>query len=177
MSRALPWLLLFLAVAATAHLVTIVLTPRVLMGVAMHRLGNAGVNRIVHAPRADETQRVVVMPSPDFLYSYCVYDLAQGALHLSARVPSGSYWSVSLYDAKTDNFFAADDRTPEHGELDLLLVPASAELPDDATGTRLVRSPSRRGIVLFRSLIDRDERLPELDSLRRQARCEAQPFS
>lgn len=176
MSRYLRGLLLFVAIAVAAHVTTIVLVPRALMWAAMHRIGSAGTNHIIHAPRADETQRVVVMPSPDFLYSYCVYDLTRDDLRIRASIPSGSYWSASLYDAQTNNFYAIDDRMLKDGHLDLLLVsPQSSSAALATAEMRSVRSPSLRGVVLFRSLIDRDERLAELDTIRRLATCEAVP--
>ena len=180
--RLIRWLIgssTLLLIAALTYSATIRLAPSALMFAVTHRLASlGGVNQIVHAPRADEHQRSVVMPSPDFLYSYCVYDLSHGALRVQASVPADTYWSVSAYDAHTDNYYAIDDRSLPAHRLDLLLIAAQSPLPSPAssgsTADFVVRSPSTRGILLFRTLVDRDARVTELDQARRQASCQSE---
>ena len=176
--RLIRWLigsLTVLLIAALTYSATIRLAPSALMFAVTHRLASlGGVNQLVHAPRADEHQRSVVMPSPDFLYSYCVYDLSHGALRVQASVPADTYWSVSAYDARTDNYYAIDDRSLPAHRLDLLLIAAQAPAPSGSTADFVVRSPSTRGILLFRTLVDRDARVTELDQARRQASCQSE---
>jgi uncharacterized membrane protein len=175
LKRLAPWLLAGLLLAIGAYEGAILATPRALMWLVMRRLGAVGgVDQIVHAPRADEGQRRIVMPSSDLLYSYCVYDLALGPLHVHAEAPAGTYWSLSAFDARTDNYYAVNDRDPGAAGFDLVLVEEGADtagLPATAA-TRVVRSPSRRGLLLFRTLVDRDERAAELDTARRRSYCE-----
>jgi uncharacterized membrane protein len=167
---------LFLVLVAVFHAAAILAAPRVLMWLAMSKLEHlGGVGHIVHAPRADENSRRIVMPSPDLLYSYCVYDLAQGPLRVHAAIPPDTYWSLSAYDASTNNWYVVDDRGAGSNDVDLLVLAPDAAQPQAEPGLRVARSPSRRGLLLFRTLVDRDERGPSLDAARRQASCAPQP--
>jgi uncharacterized membrane protein len=176
MKRCAVQVLVFLLLAAFAYEATILATPRLLMAYAMHRVtAGVGLNHILHAPRADENARAIVMPSPDLLYSACAYDLAAGPLRVHAPIPRETYWSLAAYDARTDNYFTIDDRTAEADAVDLVLVADDVPLPAAASGTRVVRAPGNKGLVLLRTLVDRDERASELDGARRQASCAALP--
>ncbi len=164
---------LFIGVAATAHEITILLTPRVLMWTAMHRLEHIahGDNRISHRPRVDERSREIVMPSTDFLFSDCVYDLSEGPLRVSAEIPQGTYWSLSAYSERTDNFYIVNDRTAGGTEIALVLAAKGQTLPPSVAGLPVVRSPSRRGVLLFRTLINDELNIAEIDRERRRAQC------
>jgi len=74
--------------------------------------GRLRPNTILHAPRPTSRSRGVVRPSPDMLYSICVYDLsaAGGAVRVSTHDMPETYWSVSLFDVDTNNFYALNDR-------------------------------------------------------------------
>jgi uncharacterized membrane protein len=166
-----PWFALAIAVAVTAHLVSVRLLPHAVMGLVLAKVGP--MDSVRHGKRPDETSRAVVRPSPDLLYSTCPYDLADGPLRVTAPVPAGTYWSVSAFDADTNNFFVENDRQAG-AKVDFLLVQAADghKLPK---GVAVVVSPSRRGLVLFRTLIDDEARLPEIDRVRREAKCGTLP--
>lgn len=171
MMRMLPWTIATLALAALVHLATVWAVPRVIMAEAMRRLADqGGVNTAWFPPRPDATSRAIVRPSPDLLYGACAFDLRDGPLQLSAEVPGGSYWSLSLFAANTDNFFVVNDVTAGSSHVDVVLVEAGSTTAPP-TGARVVESPSRRGIALTRTLIDRDDREPALDAVRRTFRC------
>jgi uncharacterized membrane protein len=166
-------LLLFAGVAAAVHEATILLAPRLLMWAAMRKLEHLahGYNRILHGPRVDERRHEVVMPSPDLLYSDCVYDLGRGPLRVSAEIPRGTYWSLSAYAERTDNFYTVDDRTAGSTRIALVLATEGQPLPASAAGLPVVRSPSQRGVLLFRTLIDDEAHFAEIDRARRSADC------
>jgi len=137
-----------LAIAVLAHLAVIHATPRMLTGIAITRLGEAGFNQWRLAPRITETARTIVRPAPDFAYSACAYDLRDGPIRL--RVSAWKdYWSLSLYAANSDNYFVLHDREV-HGDGDLILVRAGRAAPDG--DARVAYSPSRRGVALIRRL-------------------------
>ncbi len=127
-------------------------------------IAREATNVALPAPRADANARTVVRPSPDLLYTACVFDLSQGPLHITAPVQDG-YVSVSGFSADSSNFFAVNDRnTPVAADgrkrFDLLLTrDVSVTAPE---GTRVIVSPSTRGLVLFRSLIPDEAALPQL---------------
>ncbi len=137
-----------LLIAAIAHLAIIFATPRVLMNVAFDRLSAGGANAWRIADRVTPLSRTIVRPSPDFAYSACAYDLADGPLTI--RVGSWhAYWSLSLYAANSDNYFVIDDREA-HSGTEIVLVRRRRDGPEDAA--RVVQSPSTRGIALIRRL-------------------------
>ncbi|MBK6704983.1 MAG: DUF1254 domain-containing protein [Caulobacteraceae bacterium] len=108
----------------------------------MERISRGGtrINQWSHAPRTDEEARRVVRPSPDLAYSACVYDLAQGPLHVTAAAWD-DYMSVSVFAANSDNIFVQNDREAPNG-VDFVLVRAGAAVPSGAV--QVVESPSRR---------------------------------
>jgi uncharacterized membrane protein len=147
-----------LAIAALTHLVAVWAVPRVIMARTIAALDTLGAhNRPLHPPRPTDRSRGVVMPSPDLLYTACSFDLGAGPLRVSAPIPA-TYWSVALFADNTDNFFVLDDRAAGTPSVDILLI-GPGEHVEAAAGERLVRAPSRRGIVLFRTLISRDDDL------------------
>ncbi|MCU0670784.1 MAG: DUF1254 domain-containing protein [Myxococcota bacterium] len=173
MRRAWPWTFAALALAAAVHLAVVWSVPRVIMAEAMRRMIEAGgVNAAHFPPRVDATSRAIVRPSPDLLYASCAFDLGDGPVRLTADVPDAGYWSLSLFAANTDNFFVVDDRDAggDGARVDLVLVKAGAQA-NAPPGARVVEAPTTRGIVLTRTLIDGEERVPFLDAARRTFRC------
>ena len=72
---------------------------------------NTGPNTFHHGRAPTHKSRQIVMPSPDLVYSSCVYDLAAGDLVIAGELPpEGHYWSLSLYAHNTDNYFVLNDR-------------------------------------------------------------------
>ncbi len=137
-----------LAIAVLTHFAIIHAAPRMMMGVAMERIGAAGSNIWQVAERVTPSSRAIVRPSPDFAYSACVYDLSRGPMTIRVA-PWMDYWSLSLYAANSDNYFVLDDREARSGA-DIVLTrnrDATAE-----SAERVVVSPSTRGIALIRRL-------------------------
>jgi uncharacterized membrane protein len=167
------WLAATLLVALLVHGATVYFLPHLIMARTMAGMSRvAGVNAMFHGPRPTSRSRGVVRPSPDLLYSSCVYDLdaANGALHVHARDMPATYWSVSLFDSNTDNFYVINDRQAKDGSVDFLLIAPGAFV--DGTRLPVVTAPSRRGIVLFRTLINDETKVAEIDTARHRARCE-----
>ena len=87
------WIILTLALAVVFHLLTVTLFPRVIMAVAIRRILNRSgseINTLIHSPRVTVDSRQVVKPSPDLLYSICVYDVSEKPLRITATVPDGT---------------------------------------------------------------------------------------
>lgn len=171
MIRGLVYGLVILILAAIVHIAAIWALPYVIMDRVGGRIAAeiGGVNRPGHPPPATDRSRQVVMPSPDLLYTACVFDLGEGPVRVQAEVPD-TYWSVAFYAANSDNFLTINDRALPSRKLDLLLVGPEAASPTGGSA-RIVRSPSRRGIVLFRTLLLDPADLPRLDSVRQMTGC------
>ena len=170
------WIVAALVLALGVYAATVLFLPRIIMNRTMGAIAHAtGVNTMAHGKRPTARSRGVVRPSPDLLYSTCIYDLeaAHGVLHVHAQGMPATYWSVSAFDAETNNFHVENDRQAKNGGVDFLLIAKGAF----ADGTRLpvVISLTNRGIILFRTLINDETHFAEIDAARRHARCE--PFA
>lgn len=167
------WLAAVLAVAAVVHVASVMLLPHVIMNRTMGAIAHrTGVNKMAHAPRPTAAARGIVRPSPDLLYSTCVFDVSGGPVRVHVSGMPDTYWSVSVFDNETDNFYVINDRQAKSGGVDFVIAAPGTRA--DRTKPPVVVAPSTRGLVLFRTLIDDDKRLAEIDAGRRHAACE--PF-
>ena len=170
MIRGLTYGLVTLILAAIVHIAAVWALPYVIMDRVGSRIAGeiGGVNRPGFPPPANDRSRQVVMPSPDLLYTACVFDLDHGPLRVRAEVPH-TYWSVAFYAANSDNFLTLNDRALPDRKLNILLMAPDAVITGGSA--RIVHAPSRRGIVLFRTLLLDPTDLPRLDAARRTMTC------
>jgi uncharacterized membrane protein len=142
------------AVAVAVHALAVWAVPRLIMS---RVLGNAAQLRdggVYLPPMTDHRQRAIVMPSPDLLYALCAFDLRDRPMRVRARPDAApGYWSIALYASNSDNFFVVNDRQAVGGAVDLLLVGPGAPAPAGGSA-RVVRSPTDRGLLLMRVLVD-----------------------
>jgi uncharacterized membrane protein len=146
----MKWLIGTLSLALSLHLVGVYALPYLIM----HRVMGAfeqqagGVNRMIHTPPSTHLSRTIVKPSPDLLYSVCVYDVIKGDVKITVP-PYNSYISVAVYQANSDNFLISAK--------DILLT-------KDA--------PSQKGIVLIRYLVQDEGDIVEAKKAQSKAKCE-----
>ncbi|HEX3810002.1 MAG TPA: DUF1254 domain-containing protein [Rhizomicrobium sp.] len=162
----LPWVAIAVAVAAIVHLATLYAVPGFVMSRAFAIMG--APNAMHHGKRVDEHSHAVVRPSPDLLYSACPFDLSAGPLRVRSPVVPHTYWSVSGFDDATNNFFAMNDNGVQ-GVVDFLIVQQGTK--PNTEGFKTIISPTRKGIILFRTLINGEKNFALFDALRRQATC------
>jgi uncharacterized membrane protein len=166
------WIALTVVVAALVHVGSLYALPYFAMDRALSILGDRNVMH--HLARADANSRGVVRPSPDLLYSACPYDLSKGPLEVRATVPHDTYWSISAFDDDTNNWFVLDDRQAARGKLDLVVQAPDRDKEVAATERRqVVTSPSQRGLLLIRVLINNEDSLAAIDRVRKLATCGA----
>lgn len=146
--------------------------PVRLMSMAEQRLlkmRNNASNTFFHGRAPTAKARQIVMPSPDLVYSSCVYDLARGPLRLQGNLPpAGHYWSLSLYAHNTDNYFVLNDRELPDRRFDLTLHPPSARVDDSKS---VVTSPSVTGIALIRMIQRREDDLAMIQASQQSTSC------
>jgi uncharacterized membrane protein len=166
---------LVLVVAALVHVVALWLLPRVIMRIVIDTAGREAVGGRVAPPPVDHTARRIVMPSPDLLYALCPYDVSRGPLRFTLAVPPGdqAYWSLAFYAANTDNYRVINDRSVTGDTVDLLLV-REGNVPRGPSAATVLRSPSDRGVMLFRALVRSPADLERAEALRRGLRCAPQ---
>ncbi|MEM9014541.1 MAG: DUF1254 domain-containing protein [Pseudomonadota bacterium] len=140
-------LLLFVGAAFAGHWVTLEIIPKKAMQTVIDRAGQSGEreNVLIHAPPVTPNSRRVVRPSPDLIYSICVYDLDEGPIKLSLT-PSDHYASLSLYDDKTNNFFV-ENNIGRQGKVLSVIV---SKTENTLGSAKTVTSPSMKGVALIR---------------------------
>ena len=166
------WLLPIAAGALAAVLawhLALVAAPFGLMRVAMNRLGSQGrVNAFAHGPPTRAERQPVVRPSPDLLYSICVFDLSERPLLIDVPPIPGHYWSVSVFDARTDVAAVRSDRDTRGGPARLALTARGQSAP---AGYERVPVAYTRGMALLRVLVSGEDDYRAVDPLRQQATC------
>jgi uncharacterized membrane protein len=75
-----------------------------------------------------------------------------------------------VFDADTNNFFALNDEQSTTGEANFALMPQASTA--EASRLPIVGAPTSRGIVLFRTLVNDQAHLAEIDAARHNAVCE-----
>ena len=168
----LRWIVLTLALAVIFHFLTVTLFPRVIMALATQRIQNRSgseVNTLLHSPRVTVDSRHVVKPSPDLLYSLCVYDVAEKALRISVPVPD-TYWSISFYQTNTDNFYVLNDRQAKSNPVEIVLVGPDMTVPP-VENAQVVVAPTNKGVFLLRSLIKDEDKLGDFIKIQKLAKC------
>lgn len=166
-----------LVIAVVVHLLAVWLAPRLIMQVLMHGPTARAMdmqNKAAFPPAVTAASRAVVMPSPDLLYSVCVFDVSGGPVHITANPGLPSYWSVALYAANSDNFYVVNDRQAAGKPVDLWLVSegANTRATPVPVGSQLVVTPSTQGFLLMRVLTgDYEAEQALVEPARRTLRC------
>lgn len=128
-----------------------------------------GPNTFHHGRAPTHRSRQIVMPSPDLVYSSCVYDLSAGNLVIAGDLPpEGHYWSLSLYAHNTDNYFVLNDRELPARSFEIVLRRDGNGSP---AGVRTVASPTRTGIALVRMIQRKADDLPLIQASQQSIRC------
>jgi len=163
---------LVLVLAAVFHILTVMFYPTGLLFALSMKQRKTGlkVNTVYHAPRVTSASREVVRPSPDLLYSICSYDVSEAPLRITAPVPD-TYWSLSFFASNTDNFFVINDRQVQSKTVEVVLVGPGRSAPK-GEAAMVVRSPTHRGVALFRTLVTDESQVPDLIRIQKQAVCE-----
>jgi len=130
------------------------------------------VNEAYHQAPIDASFRKIVRPSPDILYSACVYDISELDLLIEAKVPNFTYWSAAFYSMGTDNYYTINNRAV-HENITIILTTSKEKCSSlkNARGVICVVSPSARGIVIFRIFIPNSSLLPELIEYQKTIKC------
>lgn len=163
-------LLLGLILAGVAHHTALIQTPRILMTLASRRISSAaGYNRLFQAPLPTATSRAIVRPSPDLAYSSCPFDLSKGPLLIDVEPVPALYWSLAVFDPRTDVAFVRNNVQAGGKPIRVALIGDSGgQAP---AGYEPVRINGGSGIALVRILVDDRARFPQIDAARRASSC------
>lgn len=162
-------LLLAIVVGLTTWYATLLATPFVLMQIAERRVSQvSGVNHMFDAPLVTARSRAIVRPSPDLLYSTCVFDVSNGVVVLDIEPIDAPYWSVSVFDHATNVAFVKNNLQTHNKALHLAIFRASQNLP---AGYAPVKVSGDHGIALLRILVDRAKPIDMINLQRRRSTC------
>jgi uncharacterized membrane protein len=162
-----------LAMAIAAYQGTLLATPYALMSAAMKKIGGqAPINSFGFGEPSTADNQPIVRPSPDLSYSSCVFDVSKGPVLVDVGPVPGSYWSLSIFDARTDVAQVLSERETGNGAARVMLIRDGIKLapPDGYTPVRLNHD---KGIALVRILVSSKADYPAIDAIRRKARCRA----
>jgi len=152
-----------------AYQATLLATPYALMQAALMKVGKQGpANQFAFAPMTTADNQSIVRPSPDLSYSTCVFDLSKGPVLVDVQPVPGHYWSVSIFDARTDVAAVRSDRDTKGKAARLALVKAGQTAP---AGYEQVRVGYERGLVLIRILVAPASTFTTIDAIRRKSSC------
>jgi uncharacterized membrane protein len=162
-------LIIGLLLGIVAYHAALLATPYALMQLAMNRIGGDGkVNQFRHGELATAANQPIVRPSPDLAYSNCIFDIAEGPVLVDVAPVPGHYWSVSIFDARTDVAAVRSDRDTRGKPARLALASKGQLVP---AGYERVELAYARGIILIRILLASREEFPSVDAIRRKSTC------
>lgn len=172
MKRLVIFMVASLALAVVIHVAAVQSLPRVIMGIAISKIGqNGALNAFAHPPLPTSDARGVVRPSPDLAYSVCTLDLSQGPIHIEVPL-TAPYTSVALYAPNTDNYFVRNDRDSGGKSLDVVVVgPGMLKSMTLPAGTDVVEAPSNEGLVLVRRVVESEDDFAAIDETRQKSVC------
>lgn len=161
-------LALGVVLALVGYHVTTVQFPRILMRLAVHRLSKPGINTMYFAPLATDKARAIVRPSPDLAYASCPFDLSNGPIVVDAPSVPAPYWSLSVFDARTDVAYIRNNVTGGDRPIRIAIARDGQPVPDSMAA---VRVKGARGIALLRVLVQDRAAFAPIDAARRRASC------
>lgn len=162
-------LVLFALTVVGAWYTTLIATPFVLMRAAAAKAGTGlPVNQFRFGPMTTAANQTIVRPSPDLSYSLCVFDVSKRPVLVRIEPIPERYWSVSVFDARTDVAAVRSDRDAGGKPAQLAIVKAGQDAP---AGYEPVKVDYDRGVVLIRILLANKDEFPAVDALRRKSFC------
>lgn len=167
--RVLPWIALVAGMAMLTYLVALHTIPSAAMRMAVSRIADGGgINQMTHAPMATAQARTIVRPSPDLAYSSCPFDLGKGAVTVTVMPVAAPYWSLSVYDNRTNAVFVRNDREVRGEPVRIAIARQGQTIP---AGYVPVWVDGNRGVALLRILVPNAGAFPAIDAARRTASC------
>jgi uncharacterized membrane protein len=152
------WILGALLLGGIVHLSTVLAMPQAATQDAYSRLAPLSpVNAVVQLPAPGAPEATMPFMDPAFAVAICRYDLAGGALKVSAPL-SQAYISITFYTRNSVAYYAINDRAAGRRaiELDLMTPEQHAQMPEQedvtAADRLIIESPTKRGLVVLRAL-------------------------
>ncbi len=161
-----------LAVTALAWQAALVATPYVLNFAALSKIAQGQVNSFNFTLPSSTENQPIVRSSPDLSYATCVFDLSGGPILLDVEPVPDHYWSITVFDGRTDVAAVRSDRDTGGKAARLALLRDGMAAP---SGYEPVRLGYDKGLALIRILMKDRSEFPAIDAIRRKSRCYRAP--
>jgi uncharacterized membrane protein len=154
-----------LCVAGFVHIVSILMMPHVAAHDAYQRfavLTKPGKTTLL--PQTQPGHEIAPFADPALAQAVCLYDLADGPLHVHADLPDNRLLTISFRTRTGEVFYSMTDRASLHGTIDVTIMTqaeleAAQQNDDDSDDDndqplkelRLV-APDTKGFVLINAL-------------------------
>ena len=125
MKKGLTYLLFVGLTTFFSYNLTIKYLPNFIYGVFHYKMKNdhnINDNELKFYNLPNDKSKVVVMPNPDFLYVVSFYDIRNGPLNLTGKMPDSTYWSISFYKSNTINWYVKNDKEFKDNHLNIVLL-------------------------------------------------------
>lgn len=155
--------LLAAIIAATSALIVrqavIDNVPQWVMKLIQDRMADGGDrwNTCSHTRTYGPVHGGVSRANPDSMVSVMAYDLSRGPVRVSGETWP-NYWSLSLYQDNTDNYFVINDRELETSSFDFII--SYDDEVDPAEQAQHITSPTETGVMVIRRFVRSSDELP-----------------
>ena len=170
MNNTVKSILIVVIAAVAGYFLTIYITPRYILLKIKFNSGSK-MNVPVYSEVITEKDRHVVMPNPDFLYVASGYNLWNGPIRISGRMPDSTYSSVAFYSDNTLNYYIKNDKQSPDKKYSFILT-KNEEDKANYPNEEVIISPSFMGTILTRTLIDKPENIEQLKEIQRSFKVE-----
>lgn len=184
-TKALPWLVATLFLAALTHFVAILILPRVATRDAFDRLAGRGPdNSMILLPQVAPGDRLVPFRDPETVQAICFYDLTKAPVRVKAHVGEGRPLTLSFRTREGRIFYAMTDRAALHDAIDIRLLTASQledveANDDDEQGLPeelRLKSPTQKGLLVATALVERPGDRADAESRVKAIECKSEPL-
>lgn len=131
----------------------------------------AGVNAMGYS-QAPGPDTQVVRNNPDTRTAFCWFSLADGPVRISGPLPETSYWSLSLYAPDGTNPVVLNDGDFAQSPRFDVILRSEAMQPPAGPASRSIVVDNQEGAAVLRYFLPSKDQEPEINALRRAARCE-----
>jgi uncharacterized membrane protein len=124
-----------------------------------------GWNQCFHNRQYGPKPNAVRRANPDSIVSIMAYDLSERPVRISGETWP-RYWSLSLYQQNSDNYFVINDKQLSNSNFDFILTLDADETPNSGetvgVNAQILRSPTEKGIMLIRRFAASDADMPNI---------------
>jgi hypothetical protein len=107
-------------------------------------------------------------PNPDFIYTLIFYDLNNGNLRLTGKVPDElDYFSIAFYQSNTFFYQLLKPKDFKEDQFEIML----SDMYDSASSSNVINvvSPSKTGTIIFRYLCKRQTDINYISEMQRKS--------